>query len=373
MKQTAKKRVLIIGGTGVFGQRLAHHLAGADGIALIVSSRNLERAEQLASKLGNCAKGIALDTKNGFNSSLEAIKPWAVIDCSGPFQSAGYETAKTVIRSGAHMIDLADARRYLLGYKTALDADAKAAGVIALAGASSTPTLSNVVVCSLTKGWQSVHSIDIFITPGGKSQVGEAVIEAVLSYAGKDIPIWRNGHLAKTKGWVTRTEVNIPGLGNRWVSPVETADAELLGAQYPDLQHVSFKAGLESRLEHFGMNALANIVQLGFVSDLHSLAPYLKSMRKLTRLTTSDRGGMMVEIQGRDKTGKHVTARWTLIAENNHGPNVPVLAAAAAIRLLLESSPAPHAHLASELLALNKIEREMKPYDLTTSVEFTPN
>ena len=41
----------------------------------------------------------------------------------------------------------------------------------------------------LTQGWQRVDTIDIAITPGGKSEVGRSVIEAILSYVGKEVPV----------------------------------------------------------------------------------------------------------------------------------------------------------------------------------------
>jgi short-subunit dehydrogenase len=46
-----RHRILLVGATGVFGGRLARQLARINDVALIVTSRDLARAEALASKL----------------------------------------------------------------------------------------------------------------------------------------------------------------------------------------------------------------------------------------------------------------------------------------------------------------------------------
>ena len=70
------------------------------------------------------------------------MSPWLVIDASGPFQSASYDLARATLDLGAHWIDLADARDYLMGFEAALDPIARRKGLVARAGASSTPALS---------------------------------------------------------------------------------------------------------------------------------------------------------------------------------------------------------------------------------------
>ena len=120
--------VLIIGGTGVFGKRLVRHLAGRADITLFVSSRSQDRANRLIRALPNPVtdvQAVALDHTSNLNAVLDRIKPFVVIDCSGPFQGASYDTARTVLQHGAHLIDLADARDYLAGFAPALDAMAK--------------------------------------------------------------------------------------------------------------------------------------------------------------------------------------------------------------------------------------------------------
>ncbi|MEO9874297.1 MAG: DUF4166 domain-containing protein [Anderseniella sp.] len=363
------RRVLLIGGTGVFGERLAQHLCPVGGIDLIVTSRNELKARQLAARLVQThpfasVSAIQLDHRHNLKSRLDEVKPFIVIDCSGPFQSAGYSVAKTVLQAGAHVIDLADARDYLKGYADALDEIAKQHAVIGLAGASSTPALSASAVRALCRDWQRIDSIDICITPGGKSEVGRAVISAIMSYAGREIPTWREGRLSHTRGWLSSRTVIMPDLGKRLVAPVETLDAELLGPRHTVTSQVRFAAGLESVLEHRGMQLIARLAKWGLLQRAGRFIPLLLGARNLTRLTTSDRGGMSVEIRGLDVQGQLTRAGYSLVAKQGHGPNVPVLPAAASVKALLRGRIEPGARLAERVLSLPEIETEMAPYSI---------
>jgi hypothetical protein len=365
------KRVVLIGATGVFGRRLARHLARMDGIELVLTSRNAGKAQALATELAVGASapvsGAGLDRDKELVSALAALKPWLVIDASGPFQQQGYEVPTAALLLGAHVVDLADARSYLTGYGPQLDALAKQRGLVALAGASSTPALSAAAARELSEGWERLDSIDIAITPGGRSEVGPSVIAAILSYAGKPVPVWREGELQAIPAWGVGDVVDMPGLGPRRVAPVETVDAETLGPGLAVHSRVSFSAGLEAGIEQWGLALLAFIRRRGWVTDLAPLVPYLVKARRATRLWTSDRGGMRVAISGIDARGRPRRAYWSLLAEDDDGPQVPTLAAAAAVRAVLADEIAPGARSAAEALDLAMIEAEMTPYAISTS------
>ena len=360
------KRVLVIGATGVFGERLARHLAAHHPFALTLTSRSHGRVGPLAHELG--AQAAALDTRRGLDAVLRTVRPWAVVDCSGPFQSASHAVARAAIGAGAHALDLADAREYLLGYHDALDGPAHERGVAALGGASSTPGLSGAVARSLTAGWDAVNDLDIAIVPGGRGAVGRSVLRAVLSYAGRPVPQWRDGRPAEATGWRGGRTIRVPGLGPRRIADVETVDAERLGPLLAVRGSVRFGAGLESFAEQRGLEALAWLRAHGLPLP-RALVPLLHRARDLTRLTTGDRGGMVVRARGM-REGRRVEARWTLVAERGDGLQVPTLPAAAALRALAEGRIAPGARLADEVLTPADIEREARPYAI--SFDFGP-
>ena len=369
------RNILIIGGTGVFGKRLVRHLSGQPGLVLFVSSRRAAKAEAFIQSLQNPRAElhpVTLDTEVNLQEQLDRIRPDIVVDCSGPFQGAGYQTAQAALASGAHFIDLADARDYLAGFVDALDITARQNNVSALAGASSTPTLSTCVVRNLTVGWQRVDTIDIAITPGGKSDVGRSVIAAILTYAGKDVPVWANGRLSKTIGWQGGTRIHVPGLGYRRVAAVETYDAEYLGPLLDVQSRVSFSAGLESAIEQRGIETIAALRKSGIIGSVTALIPLLLKSRQITRIPTSTSGGMLVEVRGLDADGAMTEATWSLVAHQDHGPNIPILPAAAAIRILLSGSAKQGADFAHAAVSLADIQREMHAYDIKTATSLVP-
>jgi hypothetical protein len=365
------KRVVLIGATGVFGQRLARHLARMDGVDLVLTSRSAGKAEALAQELAAEARvpvsGAGLDRDKELVASLAGLQPWLVIDASGPFQQQGYEVPTAALLLGAHVVDLADARGYLAGYGPQLDALAKERGLVALAGASSTPALSAAAAKELSEGWERLDSVDIAITPGGRSEVGPSVIAAILSYAGRPVPVWREGELQAIPAWDVGEVIDMPSLGPRRVAPVETVDAETLGPALSVQSRVSFSAGLEAGIEQWGLALLAWLRRRGWITELAPLVPFLVKARRITRLWTSDRGGMRIAISGIDAKGRPRRAYWSLLAENDDGPQVPTLAAAAAVRALLADGIAPGARSAAEALDLAAIEAEMAPYAISTS------
>ncbi len=366
------ERLLLIGATGAFGRRLAENLAGIDGLELILASRLVHRAQSLAAALaGGSAdiRAVELDHRRDLEAALHRLRPWTVIDASGPFQGAGYRIPLAAIEAGAHVIDLADARDYLAGYVASLDGPARAAGVAALAGASSTPTLSAAVLRDLTAGWQRLDAVRMAITPAGGSDVGRSAVAAILSYAGRPVPVWREGALQTTLAWCRGRPLDMPGLGRRRVAPVETYDAEFLGAGFAVASRVEFEAGLESAIEQRGLECVASLRRGGWIGDLEALAPLLLAVRRLTRLTTGDNGGMLVQATGLDRDGRLCVARWSLLARNDDGPHVPTLPAVAAVRALLKGSLEPGARIAADALSLADIEVELAPHAITTQTE----
>jgi saccharopine dehydrogenase-like NADP-dependent oxidoreductase len=77
---------------------------------------------------------------------------FAAVEAAGPYQGGDYGLARAAIAAGPQDVDLADARDFVAGFGPAVDDAARAAGVVALTGASSTPALSNTALDTLTAG-----------------------------------------------------------------------------------------------------------------------------------------------------------------------------------------------------------------------------
>ncbi|MEO9460176.1 MAG: DUF4166 domain-containing protein [Lentilitoribacter sp.] len=372
-----RKRVLIIGGTGIFGQKLCHHIAQHFDLELFISSRSENSAINFVHKLKRLYPTkpfdyIALDTAKNLIEALDHITPDVTIDCSGPFQSANYSITDAVIAAGSHFIDMADAPGYLDKFTSTLNDAAIAQNVACISGASSSPCFTIAAAKHITPNWQRVDDIDIAFVPGGKGDVGQSVIQAILSYAGKPIFTWREGKRDKVHAWVKSKRMNFGRLGWRRVAPAETYDALYLGEKLNVRSQVSFSAGLESPIEHYGVILLANLSKWGlpinrpFVSK--KLASLLHKIRFMIKPFVTGRGGMMIRAKGLNAQGVYQVSEYELIAENNQGPNIPILPTATVLRKLLDENIQSGARLAFDAVSLSEIEAECAGYSIETKI-----
>jgi hypothetical protein len=336
-------RVLVIGGYGFFGGLLVERLARQAELHILVAGRRLEPARALVARLGEGAAArlepIALDASSaGLADELRRHAADVVVDASGPFQHRDYRVAQACIAAGAHYIDLADGREFVVGIG-ALDAAARAAGLSVISGASSVPALSSAVVDWLARGSERVLAIDIGISPGNRTERGLSTIRAVLSYCGKRLP---DAGAGPTYGWIgTRRHAYPQPVGERLLSPCDVPDLVLLPGRYPGSPAVRFGAGLELAVLHRGINAMAWIARLGLVRDWSAHAGWLKRAADRFRNRGTDAGAMHVGVTGVDAAGRASLRTWRLIATDGHGPYVPTLAADALIRRLVRGPALP--------------------------------
>lgn len=368
-----KRRILLVGATGTFGSRLATLLAGMDRVALVLAARRVTPLEEL--RLSLIRAGAAADISvHAFDRStperMAAITPWLVVDAAGPFQDSDYRVALAAVRSGAHFIDLADARAYVCGFRDAVDQAAREAGVLAVTAASSTPALSNAAADFIVDQWGAVDDVTVAISPGARAPRGLAVVEAILSYVGQPVRLFHRGAWTTALGWSGTRRVYMPGLGYRLASICETPDLDILPARLNVRRDAVFMAGLEVGVMHRGLAALGLLVRWGILSSLRPLARPLVRLSGLLALFGTDRGGMIVAASGAEQNGRRIRARWALWAEQGAGPNVPAAPAAAMIRALLEGREIPPgAYACVGMLRVDDIMRELGHLRISTHID----
>ncbi len=366
------RRVLVVGGAGAFGQRLIAGLLATTELDVVIAGRDPGR---LAAVLARCTQlrgagkgritGLMLDARKTNSGALNEAGAFIVIDAAGPFQNLDYRLPRAAIGAGMHYIDLADARDFVAGFGI-LDAAAKAAGVVALTGASTTPALSNAVLDMLTAGWSRVDTVQIAISPGNRAPRGLSVVRSILSYAGRPVRIFVDGRWCERAGWGMTQRRVMPGLGRRWLSLAETPDLDLVPDRFRVQQEAVFRAGLEISVLHLGLVAASMLVRGGVLRSLAPMAPWFRALALPTEWLGSDRGGMLVEVTGLDGAAKLVKASWSLVAKGGDGPNIPTLPALAILRTLADGRRfSPGASACVGILPLAAIESEFRPFQIT--------
>jgi len=350
-------RVLILGGYGTFGGRLAELLVDEPALTLIITGRSEARAREFCRRLTGRVRclGAVLDRNGDLDTAFSALRPDLVVDATGPFQTDGDEPYRVVKACLAHRIDymdLADGARFVAGIGQ-FDDEARAHGIFVLSGVSTCPVLTAAAVRDLAQGLARLDAVDAGISPSPYADVGPNVVQAIAAYAGRPITLRRNGTEMTAYALIESMRFTIapPGcvpLKNTRFSLVEVSDIELLPALWPELRSVWFGAGPTPEILHRALSGFAWLVRLGVLRSLTPLAPLFHRAAKFVRWG-EHRGGMFVRVRGRTADGVEVCRSWHLIAEGDDGPFIPSMAASAIIRRILagrrpESGARPATH-----------------------------
>lgn len=327
-------RVLIIGASGNFGRRLARLMARDGGFTIIAAGRRQSTLDNVAAELA--CETLALNRETITAHTLRSANIDLLIDVSGPFQTSDTRVIKAAIEAGVHYVDIADGRAFVSNI-TSFDAAAKAAGVVVIAGASSTPALSDAAASHITAGWQSIDTLRVVISPSNRQPRGIAVIAAILTYVGQPLRIFRQGAWRMSYGWGDTRRVTLPHVGRRWASLCDTPDLDQLVARHNPRVEASFYASLELSVMHLGLMLLSWFVRIGFIKSLSPLASPLNWIAGWLEPFGNDRGGMTVEASGHGHDDLPCRALWWLAAKGHSGPNVPILGTLGIARLLRDN------------------------------------
>lgn len=355
---TAPLRILLLGGYGVFGSRLARLLV-TDGHDLCIAGRSLQKSRDYARELG--CRAIGLDRKG----SLGLLHEYdVVIDAAGPFHSYEddpYRLPRAAIAAGVHYLDLSDNAAFCAGI-SALDTEARAAGLCVLSGLSSVPALSSAAVRALA-GDDSPAVIDTAILPGNRAPRGLSVMQSILSQTGRPMPVWIGNRWERVSGWSDPARYALPRGLKRQGWQIEVPDQRLFPAHF-GAETVQFRAGLELAVMRYGLALLAALRR---VIPFPMTPPIVRLFRALAYLLApfgSGRGGMSVSVITR-----HETRVWRLLAEDGDGPFIPAIAA----RALLRRAALPvGAGPALETITLSEAEAAMADLRVVTERETVP-
>lgn len=329
---TEKFPILLLGGYGNFGLKIAKQLCRNKAITLIIAGRDLSKAKYAADALKDIGQQtinyIAVDSSSPeLSEILRRCGARLVINCAGPFQNQNYHVAIACINAGINYIDLADGRDFVCGF-SALNEQAKQAGVIAVSGASTVPALSTAVIDTFYSQFSSLEEIDCGISPGNKTERGSATISAILSYTGKPFETWRDSKSIKTYGWQNlRWHRFQKPMGLRWISDCDIPDLSLYRLRYPRLKSHRFGAGLELDLLHWCMWLMSWFSRIGLIDNWAKYTSPIKRLSHWFDCLGSNVGGMYLSMSGLDQRDKRLKITWELLAEAGDGPYIPTLAA----------------------------------------------
>lgn len=367
-------RVLIIGGYGNFGFRLARLLADKPGLQVTLVGRNLDKAKAACARLNPAKAEFIPHELNRLDELAPQIKssPDVIVDTSGPFQTYGnhpYHVVEYAVNNGCHYLDIADSAEFVAGIFK-YDEAAKAAGIIVISGLSTYPCLTSAVYLACKDRFETVTDIRAGIAPSPKAGLGRNVIKAITTYAGKPIPEYRNGTQRTTYGLTNGFKYRIapPGvdpLDVRLFSNVEAPETRLWPEAFPELTTVWLGAGPKPLFMHRCLIGLSKAVRWKLLPGLSGLSGLMAWGLSLFT-AGAHRGGMFVELTGTANSEDH-TRTWHLVAEGDDGPNIPVIPVAITLsKMLAGDVPSSGARSAVGVVSLREYENVFNQFNIQT-------
>jgi saccharopine dehydrogenase-like NADP-dependent oxidoreductase len=187
----------------------------------------------------------------------------AVLNFAGPFYVGSDAVARAAIDAGCTYLDICDDVEGAAAI-LALDEAAKEAGVALITGAGNSPGVSNVMGKRLLELHSQCDGIRVVWVVRDADPGGLAPLRHMLHMAVEPCPIWDEGRLVDTPGFVPGTgrEHELPAPVGRVVA-FDTAHPEPLtmSRALPRLRHVSVQGAL---LPGWANDAFSTLGRIGF-------------------------------------------------------------------------------------------------------------
>jgi len=352
------KRVTVLGGGGIFGGRIARALAATPGVAVRITGRDARRGAALARELGVEFLRVDLTAPNATRAAVDGAA--LVIDAAGPFQRRDYALARAGIESGAHYLDLADAREFVTGI-SALDASARERGVFVGSGASSAPTITHALVAAVASDFAAIDELDLALSPGNQNPRGAATIGAVLGILGAPLRVWIDGAWRERRGWGDVAWLEFPpDVGRRRVHNCALPDLDLFPSLF-GARTVRFRAGVELGPFNRVLSALALLRRFGLAPPLAPFAPLALRVSLWFYSRGSKNGSLAVWVRGRARDGRALERKVALVTAED-GPATPSAPAILLARKLLLGPGLPAgARPCAGLLDLEELLAHLEP------------
>lgn len=318
-------RVLVCGGTGVFGSLLIEALCAThEDLCITVASRTSTAAFPHLSK-------IILDLGD-LKKFVEEVKNHdVVVIAAGPFQTLSPELARMAAESKVHYIDLCDHPPYFFSVWQQ-EKIWHESGRICLTGLSSLPGISLPLVKIASARFEKISEIKIGLFIGNANRKGRGAVFSALQGLDKKITVIANGEKVQKEAWSETECFEYPQpIGKVPSSLFSSPDPELIN-QIFGVPHVSVRVGFEWGAARFSFRIfkwLARAFGYGLVRKIVNIFfPFFSAMHAFG----TERGSVTVLIKGQGKNGP-LCLRAAVVGEKK-GQRMASLPAALAILAL---------------------------------------
>jgi hypothetical protein len=183
------------------------------------------------------------------------------------------------------------------------------------------------------------------------------------------IPVWRDGAWQTQPGWGSPQIVNFLRLKPRLGAVCDIPDLELFPTHYRVKERVEFRAAMEVGVTQRVFAGLAWAHERGVLKNPSALAGWLNAGAALFDPFGSALGGMVIRVAGVDGEGGLRRREWHIAADDDHGPEIPCMAAILLARRLASGEAfAPGARACVGLHRLVEFTPEFEKWGMVTDL-----
>ncbi len=207
-----RRFLLIVGGYGVVGRRVAARLAPQFPGRVIIAGRRLDRAQALCREIGHGSLARRIDVEDSASIATATEDAALVLACVG-------QPGRLVLRAAvAQGLAYTDTAPYLVKWRNAdaFAAEARRTGARVILGTGLAPGVSSVMAAAGAARAGRLASIESAVLLGAGNETGRDSMTFFLEEASRPFPMLRNGREVHVRPFTEPASIAFPEpLGSR--------------------------------------------------------------------------------------------------------------------------------------------------------------
>ncbi|MGN4127019.1 saccharopine dehydrogenase NADP-binding domain-containing protein [Lysinibacillus sphaericus] len=347
-----KENILIVGGYGEVGGKIAKLLLPKYPNRVWIAGRSIEKARQFCAQQNNLATPIQLDVTKAIDGH-QLTNIALVIMC---LEQENTQFAALCLQEGIKYIDISASYSFLQKLEL-LNPLAVKHNTTAVLSVGLAPGLTNLMAMHVAQQFSSLEKLHISILLGAGDSHGAAAIHWILNQLNNSYTIAYQNDKQEITNFTNKREVDFVGIGNRSLYQFNFSDQHILSKHLPS-SHIITRLGFDVEW----LNLLVSFIQksrLSIVLKWQWLKNRLVSLIQKMKIGSSI-CAIKIEAIGISQLEK--TSASLTFAENDESFITAKIAATVAQELLEMEHPSGTYHI-EELFNLEVLEEQ---FDIPT-------
>jgi saccharopine dehydrogenase-like NADP-dependent oxidoreductase len=226
------QQVLILGGSGRIGSKVAADLIAHTSAEITIAGRNIVVGNTICQGLGDRAKFSAIDLSARSDLKSAIAQADLVIHCAGPFHYRDASVLQICIDEGVNYVDVSDHPSFTRK-ALAFRANAESADVTAVINTGIFPGISNSMVRRDVEQLDHAEKIHLSYVVAGSGGAGVTVMRTTFLGLQRPFEAWIDGDWKIVKPYSDREVVEFPHYGKVGVYWFDMPEAFTLPDTFP--------------------------------------------------------------------------------------------------------------------------------------------